>query len=286
MTRFPDVDPETARDDGPEAPPPLAPPPLAPPPAAPPATEPPAEPRSLSWNQPEVAWLIGSALGFAAAWAGGVSGLPWAGALVAAALAVALQFLLLRRGRDGTAAMVALSTALGAALAGVGLVLEQSYLSAAPAFPLAEAFVEREIRPLLAGDTDLILAATGRNALVALVLLVLARPTQGLAPLVGGAVAGGALGVAGGWCATAGADTPPEVLDGVLGVAPWGLLQLAGVLLAQAALAGPERLFPLDEMAPARRRVLFLGLVLLALGLAAQPLVAAPWGAWVARLPG
>ena len=236
--------------------------------------------RGPAWTQPEIAWFLAVAVGFSAAWVGAIASIPGAGGIIAAICAVVFQFVLLRRGLYGTAGMAAVAVALGVALAAVGLVGEGGLSKGGSPFPLAAYYVTQVIRPLLDGDSGGVWLATALSAVAATVLLLLARPTQGLVPLVAGTLAAGALGAAGAEAGRPG-EGIPAVLDGLQSIPPWGLLQLAGVLLLQVVLAGPEPVFPLEELRQPRRRVLATGLALLGIGLFMQPLAAEAWAAWV-----
>jgi hypothetical protein len=57
---------------------------------------------------------------------------------------------------------------------------------------------------------------------------------------------------------------------------------VASQALVAGVLASEERVLPLDELSPGRRRLLWIGAPALALGLVLQPLLAGPWGAWIA----
>jgi len=230
-----------------------------------------------AWSMPEVAWFLALVGGFAAAWAGAATGIPGLAAVFAAAFALLYQTLLVRRLADGTAGLVAVAAALGVIVAAIALAGEGGREAVISRFPPAGLYREHVLVPLFAGKGGLGLAGTGAAALAAVLLLALARPTHGLAPLLAGTVAAGALGVS----AAAGRGGPDAtVLAALEHLPPWAFLQLAGLLVLQAGLQGHEPLLPLDELRAARRRLLAYGGVLLGLGLAAEPLIAAPWGAW------
>lgn len=234
-----------------------------------------------AWCVPEIAWFLALAGGCAAAWTGASTGVPGLGAALAALFALGYQTLLVRRSAEGTAGMAAAAAALGVIVAAVGLAGQDGWEPTARAFPPAAAYHARMIAPLLAGEGGPGLAAAVAGALAAALLLLLARPSRGLFPLAAGIAAASVLGVAAAAVPAAGGEEP-SVLTALEHLPPWGLLQVAGLLLAQAGLLGHEPLLPLDELRPARRRVLLLGAALLALGIVLEPLLARAWGAWAA----
>jgi len=231
-----------------------------------------------AWSVPEVAWFLALGGGGAAAWAGAASGVPALGAALAALFALAYQTLLMRRSADGTGGMVAVAAAVGVIVAAIGIAYEGGWEAAAGAFPPARLYHERVLAPLFLGEGGAPFARAGAVALASAVLLVCARPTQGLLPIAAGVAAAGVLGVA---AARALADDPEaSVLTALEHLPPFALLQVIGLLLAQAGLLGHEPLLPLDELRPSRRRLLALGGALLFLGIVLEPLLARAWGAW------
>jgi hypothetical protein len=233
------------------------------------------------WCVPEIAWFLALAGGCAAAWAGASSGVPVLGAALATLFALAYQTLLVRRSAEGTAGMAAVAAALGVIVATIGLAGQDGWEPTARAFPPAATYHARVLGPLLAGEGGPTIAAAGAGALGAALLLLLARPSRGLFPLAAGIAGAAVLGVAAA-AARAAPGEEPSVLTALEHLPPWGLLQVAGLLLAQAGLLGHEPLLPLDELRPARRRLLALGGALLLSGIVLEPLVARPWGAWAA----
>ena len=236
-----------------------------------------------SWAVPEVAWFAALIGGFVCAWAGAETRVPGAGAFLAGVFATGYQVLLLRRGSDGGAAMVAGAALLGVLVGAVALHEQAGPEAARRAFPLAAFYVERQIVPLLGGgEPGLVPAAVSAAALAA--ALVCARATSGLVPLLGGAALAGAMGVAAPIAVGGGAAREVSVLQSLHSVPPWALLQLAGLVLAQTVLASPEPVLPWEDLRPVRRRLLAAGLGLCALGVAVQPVLDEPWGAWVPSL--
>lgn len=237
-------------------------------------------PAGPAWTQPEIAWFLAVAWGFAAAWIGAVMALPGAGVFLAVVAAAVFQAVLLRGGHAGTAGMAAVAMALGVTLGAVALVGESGLEVGAASFPLARTYVALQIAPLLAGDAGSLWLSTAASAGVIALLLLFARPTQGLAPLAAGMIAGGAFGAAG-----AHAGRPEEgvlaVLDGLQSIPPWALFQLCGMLLLQVLLTSRGALLPLAELGTGRRRLLKVGLALLLLGLILQPIVGGVWARWV-----
>jgi hypothetical protein len=186
---------------------------------------------------------------------------------------------------------------LGVLVGAIGLVVEQGLASARGLFPLASLYLQDAIEPLYAaarpggpasepvGAARLVQTAVAAGFAAA--CLALARPTRGLIPLLGAASAAGMLGIAASAAAAAsalGSGAPAEtgVLSALHSVPPWALAQLVGVVLVAGVLASEERVLPLDELSPGRRRLLWIGAPALALGLVLQPLLAGPWGAWIA----
>jgi hypothetical protein len=230
-----------------------------------------------AWAVPEIAWFLALVGGFAAAGAGAATGVPGLAAVFATAFALGYQALLVRRMAEGTAGLVALAASLGVIVAAIALAGEGGREATLRACPPAGLYRELVLEPLFAGAAGLSLAAPGAAAVSAALLLALARPTHGLAPLFVCMAAAGVLGVS----ATYGLrGEEVTILAGLEHLPPWGFLQMAGLLLLQAGLQGHEPLLPLDELRAPRRRLLGSGGALLGLGLLAEPLLAAPWAAW------
>jgi len=247
-----------------------------------------AEAPTPTWAVPEAAWFLALVGGFAATWAGAMTGVPGVAALLAGAFATFYQAALHRRNAHGAAGMAAGAAILGALVGAIGLVLELGPGGAARALPLAETYVTQAIEPLYradyagrppsgAGGPGQLLAAV----VVLAVALASARATRSLVPLLAAALVAGWLGIAGATAAAVATPGETHVLLSLHSVPPWALLQLVGVVLTASVLSSGAPVFPLAELDRPRRRLLAVGAPALLLGLVLQPLIAAPWGAWV-----
>ena len=224
------------------------------------------------WSQPDMAWLLALGLAFVLTWAGALTGLPGLGPILAGAAGAWVARALMRRGRTGAAGLASLAVVVGCALAALGLVQERGWSAVGAAFPPATTLVERDLRVFDPGPFLL------RLALLALALAA-TRATRGFAPVLVAALSAAALGAAGGRIAATTA-AEPGVTDGLTGIPPFALVQIGGLALCQAGLLAPGPLRPVAALAPARRRLLGWGLVLLAAGTALEPLMTGIWGHW------
>ena len=224
------------------------------------------------WSQPEAAWLLALVTAFGLTWAGSAAGFPLVGPLAAGGAGASLSLLLMRRGRLGAAGLAALASGCGAALASLGWVLERGWEAARAGFPPAETLVGRGLERFDA-------LAFGLRLVLVVGALAAARPTRGYAPIVVAVPAFAALGALGGWFATR-VSPSAEVVDGLLGISPWVLFQLAGLALAGTGLAAPGAPGPWADLDPTRRRLLGWGLGLLAAGVALEPVLGGPWARW------
>ncbi len=239
----------------------------------------PARRRGLPWDQPEVAWALALAAGFAGTWLGIASKLPGLNALVATTLYAPLYLALLRRGRSGLAAFTSVSWCFGIVLAPLAAAHTDSFAAIAPRLLLARPYVDGELGLLVGGSDVDVVGATLRNAVIAIVLIAVARPALGLGTLLGLALGVGTLGGGAAWFAERAVERGADPVAAALaGLAPFAVIQLLGLLLCAAALADPT---PLRDLAGTRRRMLVAGGLLLLAGLAIQPAIAAPWGEWL-----
>ena len=284
--------------EGPELPP-VAPGPPGPPapllraPGGAPGAGPRPARKDWAWHQPEVAWPLSVAAGLAGTWLGLALRLPLVPALLATAAYAPLHLRLLARGSTTAAGATSVAWMVAVVLTVGGVVLDGSPESARGALLFSDP--EALAAYGLARVTH---APTSRSfqlawlVLGALLILLAARPTRGVGPLLAVALVAGAVsGGAADWTAEAGlgarraAGDPADSLAAVLaGWPPGPLLALAGLLLASAALADPHRLLPLSELTAGRRRLLESGLLAAALALFFEPLYAPLWWRLVAFL--
>ena len=242
-----------------------------------------AEPKrgllGLPWQQPEFVWAVALAAGFLGTWLGIASRVPGVGAILATTLYAPLYIVLLRRGKPGLAAFTSIAWCFGILLAPLAAARADSFAELAPRLLLARSYVDAELGPLVDGGGADPIAATLRNAVLALAVVALARPALGLGALLGLSLLVGTLGGGAAWFSERavrhGAD---PVASALAGIAPFAIAQLLGLLLCVAALADPA---PLRGLAEPRRRMLVGGALLVLAGLAVQPALAVPWGAWL-----
>jgi len=243
---------------------------------------------NLHWSQPEVAWPIAMLAGFGGIWLGIETGLPGLGPGVAAIAFTPLFVLLLRRRRGRLAGILMLGWCVGVAAGAVGGVIQDGFPTVADALPGARWWQRTEVEPWLVGERPADPGLrVGRNAIAVVVLLVLARPTLGLASIAALALGASAVGAAvGRFAERASADGGEPALWALSAVPPHYALAVVGLGLATAALAQPEPLRPFAELSDRRRRMLVGGTAAALAGVVSEPVVAPVWGGWLATALG
>ena len=238
------------------------------------------------WQQAEIAWPLALLTGFVGSSTGIMSGLPGVGPLAAMLLFAPLYLGLIHRSRTGLAALVSCGWLAGVGAAAAGAVLDDGFSSVAKSCPGAQNFRATEIMPWIESASTEFPSGPPQSALlVVLGLLLVARPTVGLMSLAGLALCASAIGAGVGWFATQVLSMEPA-LACILGVPPQHAFSLAGMALLVAALADRGRLRPFAEISDQRRNLMLAGVVLIALGILAEPLLSEAWGTWMSEAVG
>lgn len=236
----------------------------------------------LDWRSGEISWPLALAGGFAGTWLGVSLGVPGLGALAAAAAAAPIVGHPLGRGRVGMAAGLLCGWFAAAVLAHVGCAWELGEAAVERAVPGGAAIADAAASMgAVAADASLDLVGTAVAAVLALGLVLVARPASGFLALVVAAAGSGVLGSAAAVTALrAKAASWDPVSAGLVALPPTLWFTACGALVLACGIAAPGPLRPLDAVT-GRRRLLGLGLGLVLLGLALG-LVATP--AWAAAL--
>jgi hypothetical protein len=236
-------------------------------------------PTAIDWRSGEISWPLALAAGFAGTWLGIECGVPGAGVLLSAGALAPLWAAHQARGRAGLAGALACGWLVAGVMAHVGCAWEDGFGGVAHSLPGGRAFAEARLtawaRAAQGGGVDFAfpLLALVVAALVALV----ARPAAGFLALVASALAAGFAGVTAGRVATgARAAGWDPVTTAMLALPPSFWLAAFGTLLLAAGIAAPGPFWPLDTVR-GRRRLMTVGLGLLAAGLLLDPLLTPIW---------
>jgi hypothetical protein len=229
-----------------------------------------------AWTRGELAWPLALLAGFGGTWAGLATGLPFAASVIALVLLAPIHLTLVRLGRPGVGAVVALGALVGVIGAVIGAQLEGATPGELAPSLVAAPHLGNELKALVGGVGGPSGPALALRAAVFAAAAALSRPTRGIVPLAVALVACGA------WALAVGELVAAQV---VLGAAPltavlvlWppflaaelAALTLAGAALAVGAACPPDR----------RRSQWLAGLGLELAALAAWSFAAAPWARW------